>query len=241
MVREDWGQDGTAMVPQSAVIRSWLGASPYMFAVERAEALVAGRKGGHQGVISFIAPEEADRVVVSIDNVRGSLGSDSVLEHPITVVYPLQDGACEVLQRMVRDELFTRVFVMIWNEHDLVKTWLDGLGATNLHTGASVAPTAPLLAEAIEMIRMAENNGLRGGRGKDAVVQLLRAFAGEGLPVDSATWVRAYFSGGGSFEYARDLKTLVDEYNRGVRHRVKAIYRDDIVQVLQERLAEQQR
>lgn len=241
MVREDWGQDGTAMVPQSAVIRSWLGASPYLFAVERADELAAGRKGGHQGVISFIAPEEADRVVVSIDNVRGSLGSDSVLAHPITVVHPFQDGVCEELQRLVHDELLTRLFVMVWDEHNLVKTWLDGLGATNLHTGVSAAPTEPLLAQAIEMIRMAENNGLRGGRGKDAVVQLLRAFAEEGLPVDSVTWVRAYFSGGGSFEYARDLKTLVDEYNQGVRHRVREIYRDDIVQVLQERLDEQSR
>ena len=239
MVREDWGQDGTAMVPQSAIIRRWLGDAPYLFAVERAEALRAGRKGGHQEVVSFIAPEEPDRVVVSIDSIRGSLGEDSVLAHPITVVHPFEDAACEALQRLVHDQLLTRVFVMVWSEHNMVRTWLDGLGATNLHTEASVAPTAPLLAEAMDMIRGAENNGLRGGRGKDAVVQLLRGFAEEGLPVDSTTWVRAYFASGGSFEYAQDLKTLVDEFNQGVRHRVRAIYRDDIVRVLRERLEEQ--
>ncbi|NQX17282.1 hypothetical protein [Rathayibacter sp. VKM Ac-2857] len=87
MVREDWGQDGTAMVPQSAVIRRWLGDAPYLFAVERAEALQKGRRTGHQEVVSFTAPEEPHPVVVSIDSIRGSLGEDSVLAHPITVVH----------------------------------------------------------------------------------------------------------------------------------------------------------
>ena len=33
MVREDWAQRGTAMVPQSTVIREWIGEAPYLFAV----------------------------------------------------------------------------------------------------------------------------------------------------------------------------------------------------------------
>jgi hypothetical protein len=31
MVREDWAQHGTTMIPQSAVIRDWLGDPPYIF------------------------------------------------------------------------------------------------------------------------------------------------------------------------------------------------------------------
>jgi hypothetical protein len=45
-------------------------------------------------------------------------------------------------------------------------------------------------------------NGLSSGRGKDVVVQLLRAFSNSGYPLDEGAWLRAFFAAGGTFPHA---------------------------------------
>ena len=106
------------------------------------------------------------------------------------------------------------------------------MGATNLHTGTSVTPITPVLRQAAESIKDEDYNDLSSGRGKDAIVQLVRAFQPNGYPVDPELWTRAYFTVGGSFGHAADIAKLVTEIQRGARHRVKPRYREEIYDIL---------
>jgi|SRR6218665_287550 len=118
----------------------------------------------------------------------------------------------------------------------MVHTWLDGLGALNLHTQESAPANDPLLLAAAKMIKNEDYNGLSLGRGKDAVVQLVRGFAAEGYPVEPEPWLRAYFAGGGSFRHAESVEKLVKEMKAGTKHRVTQRHRENIVEILRERL-----
>jgi hypothetical protein len=120
----------------------------------------------------------------------------------------------------------------------MVHTYLDGLRALNLHTNESAPASDSLLLSAAEMIKDHDYNGLSSGRGKDAIVQLVRAFAAEGYPVEPEIWLRAYFTVGGSFRHAESVEKLVKEMKAGTKHRVRQRYREDIVQILREQLAE---
>lgn len=113
-----------------------------------------------------------------------------------------------------------------------MRVWLDALGATNLHSNTSQAPITPVLREAAESIKDEDYNGLSSGRGKDAIVQLVRAFEPHGYPDDPELWTRAYFAVGGSFGHAADITKLVSQMRGGVRHRVKPRYRDEIYDIL---------
>ena len=96
-----------------------------------------------------------------------------------------------------------------------------------------------MLRQAAESIKNEDYNGLSSGRGKDAIVQLVRAFAPHGYPVDPVLWTRAYFAVGGSFAHATEISKLVTEMQRGIRHRVKPRYRDEIYDILLERIYEE--
>lgn len=84
----------------------------------------------------------------------------------------------------------------------MIHTWLHGLRALNLHTQESAPANDPLLLAAAKMIKNEECNGLSSGHGKDAIMQLVRAFAAQGYPVEPDPWLRAYFAVGGSFRHA---------------------------------------
>jgi hypothetical protein len=107
----------------------------------------------------------------------------------------------------------------------------------NLHTGAALAAPDPLLIAAAEAMIDEEYNGLSSGRGKDAVVQLVRAFGLEGFPVDVDTWLRAYFAAGGNFRHADEIAKLIGEMKNGTKHRVQPRYGDNIVEVLRNQSA----
>ena len=66
MVREDWGQHGTAMVPQSAGIREWIGETPYLFAVTDVKKFNHVDRGADVEAAEYIAPSKADRIVFNI-------------------------------------------------------------------------------------------------------------------------------------------------------------------------------
>ena len=46
------------------------------------------------------------------------------------------------------------------------------------------------------------------GRGRDAVVQLVRAFSSEGCSTDVEVWLRAYFAAGGTFHHSESIEKL---------------------------------
>lgn len=240
MVREDWGQHGTAMIPQSALIRNWIGDPPYLFAVTDVKKFNYDDRGADVEAAEFIALDKADRIVFNIRELGSLERDDKVIDHAVVVLHPYEQRELETIRRAVEADSIGKLFVLIWSRYDIVRTWLDGLGALNLHTGESVPPSDPLLVAAAEMIQNEDYNGLSSGRGKDAVVQLVRAFAVEGYPVDPNIWLRAYFAVGGGFHHAESIEKLVKEMKAGTRHRVKPGYRDNIVEIMRGQLAAKQ-
>lgn len=240
MVRQDWGQHGTAMVPQSAVIREWIGEPPYLFAVTDVKKFNHDDRGADIEAAEFIAPEKADRIVFNVSELGSLEREDKVIDHAIVVLHPFAQREIETIRRAVEAESVDKLFVLVWSPHDVVRTWLDGLGAVNLHTMTTVSAADPLLLAAAEMIQNEDYNGLSFSRGKDAIVQLVQAFAAEGYPVEPDPWLRAYFAVGGSFHHAESLEKLVKEMKAGTRHRVKPRYRDNIVEIMRGQLVAKQ-
>jgi hypothetical protein len=119
-----------------------------------------------------------------------------------------------------------------------VRTWLDGIGAVNLHSGSTLKGPDPVQLEAARCWVDEQYNGLSGGNGKDAVVQLLRVFTAADYPLVTDTWLRAFFAAGGEFNEATKVAKLIKEMQGGTRHRVKARYRTGILDVLRERATE---
>lgn len=236
MVREDWGQHGTAMAPQSAVIRDWLGDPPYLFAVTDAKRFNHDDRGEDLEAAEHIAPSQSDRIVSNIRELSHLKREDKVIDHAVAVLHPFEQRELETIRGAVEAESVGKLFVLIWSRYDMVRTWLDGLGAVNLDTHETAPANDPLLLAAAEMIQNEAYNGLSSGRGKDAVVQLVRALAAEGYPVDPDPWLRAYFAVGGSFHHAESIEKLVKEMKAGTRHRVKPRYRDNIVEIMREQL-----
>jgi len=236
MVREDWAQHGTAMVPQSAVIRDWIGEPPYLFAVTSVKKFNANDRSVDLETAQFIAPNPATRKVFNISELASLGNNGEVLDRAIVVLHPYEQGDLEALASAVEHESINKVFVMIWSPQEIVRTWLDGRGAMNLHTGEALAAPDPLMVAAAESMIDEEYNGLSSGRGKDAVVQLVRAFAAEGYPVEVDPWLRAYFAAGGTFRHAESISKLVKEMKAGTQHRVKQRYVQNIVEVLRDRV-----
>lgn len=83
-----------------------------------------------------------------------------------------------------------------------------------------------------------EYNGPSSGRGKDAVVQLVRACSSEGFPLDVAAWLRAYFAAGGTFHHSESIEELVKEMKAGTKHRVQPRFREDVFELIRERAQE---
>lgn len=238
MVRDDWGQDGTAMVPQSAVIREWIGALPYLFAVTDVKKFNLDDRGADVDAAEYIAPNKSERVVFNISELARLEREDEVIDHAVVVLHPFGQRELDTIQRTVEADSVGQLFVLIWSGHDMVRTWLDGLGALNLHTHESVSANDPLLLVAAKMIKDEDYNGLSSGRGKAVVVQLVLGLAAEGYPVKLDSWLRAYFAVGGSFRHAESIAKLVNEMVAGTKHRVTQRYGDNIVEILRERLSE---
>ena len=127
------------------------------------------------------------------------------------------------------------MFVVIWSSHDMARAWLDGVGAQNLDKHSALPTLDPTQLEAARIWVNEQYNGLSGGNGKAAVVQLLRAFTEAGYPLDADTWLRTYFAAGGKFRHATAIAKVIEEMRSGTRHRVEHRYSTNIVDVLRER------
>lgn len=237
MVREDWAQRGTAMAPQSTVIRDWIGEAPHLFAVTDVKKFSHNDRGADFAAAEYIAPDTADRVVFNIGKLSGLEREDTVIHHAVVVLHPFEQRELETIRRTVEAGSADKMFILIWSRYDMVRTWLDGVGALDLHTGESVKPPDPLMLHAAKMLHDEDYNGLASGYGKDAVVQIVRSFASEGYPVDVASWLRAYFAVGGTFRHAESIEKLIKEMNAGTHHRVKPYYRGNIVEIVREQVA----
>jgi len=90
MIREDWGQHGTAMVPQSAVIRNWIGAAPYLFAVTDAKKFNHDDRGADVEAAEYIAPDKSERIVFDISELARLGREDKVIDHAVVVLHPFE-------------------------------------------------------------------------------------------------------------------------------------------------------
>ncbi|MCO7238701.1 hypothetical protein [Aeromicrobium sp. CnD17-E] len=239
MVREDWAQHGSAMHPQSQVIRSWAGELPHLFAVHDLKQYSQIDLSADHEAAEFIAPGSSTRSVLSFSDLRGLLRTEKTVDHAVIALHPSQERDLDVLQQVVAAERFARLFVLVWSPGDAVRAWLDGRGAVNLHIRHAIASPDPLLVAAAKMMVAEEYNGLSSGIGKDSVVCLVRVFAANGYPPDTAVWLRAYFAAGGTFRHAKSVEKLVGEVRAGVKHRVKQRYVVDIFEVINDRVRDE--
>lgn len=237
MVREDWGQHGTAMGPQSTVIREWIGEPPYLFAVTDVKKFIHDDRGADVEAAEYIAPDAASRRIFNISELPKLKREDRAIDQAIVVLHPYERRELETIRQAAEADSLTRLFVLIWSPRDIVRTWLDALGALNLHTAESVTSPDHLMVAACEMMTHEEYNGLSSGHGKDAVVQIVRAFAAEGYQVDVDVWLRAYFAAGGTFRHAESVEKLLKEMKAGTKHRVSPRYRDNIFEIIKERVS----
>lgn len=234
MIREDWGQHGTAMEAQSKVIGDWIGGAPFLFAVTNAENLGEASPADLE-LIEHLAPKASTRTVFDITELGHINKQVNSIDHSVVIVHPTDERDLECIRDAFESDLLERLFIMVWSSHDRILAWLDGRGAVNLHTGEARMAPDPLTVAAAKMLVSEEYNGLSSGRGKDAVVQLVRAFAAEGYAIDVDSWLCAYFAAGGSFMHSESVARLVREIRGGIKHRVKPRYREDILSVILER------
>jgi hypothetical protein len=237
MVRKDWGQHGTARVSQSAVIRQWAGSAPYVSVVADARKFLTDHPADRETVDNLLG-DSSERSIVSIGELARLTREGQRLDQPLLVIHPYDERELDELREAVDASTVARVFVMLWSPVDRVRPWLDGCGALNLHTGRQAQKPDPLMVVAAKMMVDEEYNGLSSGNGKDAVVQLVRAFERQGYALDVNAWLRAYFAAGGSFRHSESVSKLITEIAAGVRHRVKPRYRDNIFEVLSDRAPE---
>ena len=236
MVREDWGQNGTAMVPQSTVIRDWLGESPYLFAVIDTKKFTPDERGVDFDAAKFIAPDPTTRKAFSIAELAKLIRDNEIINHPVMVLHPREQRSLETIRETVESKSVSRLCVLVWSPHDIVRTWLDASGALNLHTGKAMTRPDALMIEASRTMIDHQYNGLSSGRGKEAVIQILRTFTADGYPLDVDAWLRAYFAAGGEFRRAESIAKFVKEMKASTKHRVKQRFVDNIFEIIEQRV-----
>ena len=215
MVREDWAQHGTAMSQQSAVIHGWLGDPPYVFATTDRKKY-EGSSSADREFVHYVAPTTDERRVIDLSSLGELRRADKPLARSLVALHPYKEQDCDLLREIVAAGSVAKLFVIIWSPRDMVRTWLDGIGAVNLHTGAALEAPDAVQLEAARCWVDEQYNGLSSGNGKASVVQLLRVFTSAGYPLDADTWLRAFFVAGGKFRHAAAVSKLIKEMQDGI-------------------------
>ncbi|GAB2715203.1 MULTISPECIES: hypothetical protein [Arthrobacter] len=187
--------------------------------------------------VNYVALEKDSRRILAISELRKPAQNSKRFNGTLIVLHPHEQDDCELLRELVDNDGVARLFVVVWSPADMVRIWLDGMGARNLDTGsAHEAPDAVQLEAATCMVGE-QYNGLSTGNGKAAVVRLIRAFTDGGYPLEKAPWLKAFFAAGGEFRHAESIGKLISEMKKGTKHRVQQRYRPEILSILRERAA----
>lgn len=222
------------MVPQSAAIRAWLGEPPYVFAASDPKRLQEPNSADME-FVNYVASEKGSRRLVGVSELRKLAQQSKRINGTLTVLHPYEQDDCELLRESVDHDGVARLFVVVWSPSDMVRIWLDGMGARNLDTGSVHEAPDPVQLEAVKCMVDEQYNGLSTGNGKAAVVQLIRAFTDGGYLLEKEPWLRAFFAAGGEFRHAESISKLISEMKKGTKHRVQQRYRSEILSILQER------
>ncbi|MBT2520866.1 hypothetical protein [Arthrobacter sp. ISL-28] len=234
MIREDWAQRGTSMVPQSALIRDWLGEPPYLFAACDPQRLQEPGSADTE-FIDYVVAEKGSRKIVSLTQLRDLETQGKRLNRTLAILHPYKPDDCEVIRELVEHDSVDRLFVIVWSPMDMVRIWLEGMGARDLAKGIDHEAPDPVQLEAAKCMVDEQYNGLSTGNGKAAVVQLVRVFTEGGYPLEKEPWLKAFFAAGGEFRHAESISKLITEMKNGTKHRVQQRYRPNILSVLQGR------
>lgn len=234
MVREDWGQHGTGMERQSALIREWLRGPPLLIATADLKKY-NDEYSADREFLAYTLEDSRPSNVTTFPELAELTHAGDAVNGCVVALHPYKDEHCKVLRRIIARGRLARVFVIVRAPRDTVRIMLDGMGAVDLHAGKIKPAPDPVMLEAAKCMVGEQYNGLASGNGKAAVVQLIRAFAAERYPIDAGPWLRAFFAASGEFDEAEKIAALIAEMKKGVRHRAKDRYRPDIVSVLRER------
>lgn len=233
MVREDWAHNGT-MADTSANIRQWLGDPPFHFFAPDLRKHHA-ENDADQEFVAYVTPDpETSRVFDLSELSDRRLGDEAVPAS--TVIHPFTNRECERLHQIVEAGVVGRLFVIVWAPTDRVRIMLDALGAEDLHTGERTSPSDALQRLAAQLMVDEQYNGLSSGRGKDAVIQLLRVFRDDGYPLDERRWLHALYAEGATFASGEAVSKFIREMNAGTRHRVSQRFTPDIIDLLRAEL-----
>lgn len=234
MTREAWAQEATAMVPQSAVIREWLGEPPYVFAATDPQRLQKPDSADME-FVNYVALDKGAQRIVGMAELQKLAQDSRQFNGTLTVLHPYEQDDCELLRELVENDRVARLFVVVWSPLDMVRIWLEGVGARNLDAAAVPEAIDLVQLEAAKCMVDEQYNGLSTGNGKAAVVQLIRAFIDGGYLLEKEPWLRAFFAAGGEFRHAESISKLISEMKKGTKHRVQQRYRPEILSLLQER------
>ncbi|WP_448060635.1 hypothetical protein [Cellulomonas hominis] len=238
MNRWQWAE-GFEMEAHSRTARDWLGDRAHWVAV-RDRASQHNPRDADFEVVDLISPPGERRGILEFRELVRVANGGAAITDPVLFVHPSDDEEAETVRRLVAGGLDS-AFVMTWSELDLVRLWLEARSAVNLLASEQIFLPDPLVMKAAEAMVIEEYNGLSGGRGKDTVIQSLRALHAEGYPLSSSFWGRSVLGAGGSFESARTVMRFTKEMAEGRRHRTKPRFRPEIVSIWQEMLAQDER
>jgi hypothetical protein len=104
MIREDWGQDGTAMRQQSAVIRDWLGSPPYVFATAGDRKKYESDHSADREFMTYLAPDADERHVIDLSDLNELRRTDKTFTRPLIVLHPYEERDCELLRKIAKTE-----------------------------------------------------------------------------------------------------------------------------------------
>jgi hypothetical protein len=239
MVREDWAQWGAAMKQSSDTIRSWLDASRPVWAVGKPEKFNDTVRSADRETAVYISRSQSPSPVVDFGRMADVASRQDAAHLAVVALHPYEHPDCDALQEVVDSGRLGKVYVQIWAHNDMVRHWLEGIGAIDLHRCAPADGPDPLQVAACQLIVKEEYNGLSTGNGKATVIQLLRSFELEGYAPDPERWLRAYFAAGGSFRHADTVRKFVSEVRDGKRHRVPQRFRPEVVRILSEQVTQE--
>lgn len=238
MVREDWAQQGTAMRQSSDTIRLWLKGDRTVYVVGKPEMFNDDLRSADRETAMSISGSKSPGPIVGFAHLTEIASHERAADLSIVALHPYATRDCEALREVVDSGRLGKAYVHPWARDDVVRHWLEGMAAVDLHVGAPAEAPDPVQLEACKLMVNQEYNGLASGNGKATVIQLLRSFATDGYPLDTDQWLRAYFAAGGSFSQAEVVKKYVREVLDGKHHRVSQRFRPQIVSILRERVAE---
>lgn len=234
--QRDWPQPGAEMRRRVETVTTWLETeAPLFFASGTAQA-GRGRPSAGAHAARYIAKGAAFQLSPLV-GLEALLGTNARVDKPAVVLFPEKYGDSELLRELVGDGHFETLLVLVRFDGVLVRSWLESQGSVNLHTRQTAPDVDPTVLEAASMMVDEQYDGLESGRGKDAVVQLLRAFAAERHDLTDTEWLRAFFTAGGDFRNAHAVHRLAQEMRDGRRHRTNSRYVEHVCQEIRRRVA----